>query len=99
MKKSLYYTLLDTKKQLAEFFLKVLNILSLVCYIKATQELQDQAQAPLKGSEDMEDMNNAEIEIIRDNKKLDILADLVEAKAQTVAEAVEIIRSCKLEVK
>lgn len=47
----------------------------------------------------MEDMNNAEIEIIRDNKKLDILADLVEAKAQTVAEAVEIIRSCKLEVK
>lgn len=47
----------------------------------------------------MDEMNNAELEVLKDNKKLDIIADLVEAKAKTVAEAVEIIRNCKVEAK
>ena len=47
----------------------------------------------------MDDMNNAEIEMLKDNKKLDVIADLVEAKAKTVAEAVEIIRGLKIEPK
>lgn len=44
-------------------------------------------------------LKKEEIEAIKDNKKLDIIADLVEAKAKTVAEAVEIIRGLKIEPK
>lgn len=44
-------------------------------------------------------LKKEEIEAIKDNKKLDIIAGLVEAKAKTVAEAVEIIRGLKIEPK
>ena len=37
-------------------------------------------------------LKKEKVELLKENKKLDIIADLVEAKAKTVAEAVEIIR-------
>ena len=44
----------------------------------------------------MEEMNNAEYDLLDYNKKLEIIAMLVEAKAKTIEEAVAIIRDCKL---
>lgn len=44
-------------------------------------------------------LKKEKVELLKENKKLDIIADLVEAKAKTVAEAVEIIRGLKIEPK
>lgn len=39
---------------------KGVDILTLVCYYEATQELQGEAQAPTKGSEEMEGMTESQ---------------------------------------
>ena len=39
---------------------KGVDILHRVCYIEATQELQGEAQAPTKGSEEMEGMTESQ---------------------------------------
>ena len=57
------------------------------CYYKATQELQGEAQAPMKGSEAMEEMTQAELTVL-----LETLAKLVEATAKDAEDAARIIR-------
>lgn len=46
----------------------------------------------------MEEMNSTDLEVLRFNNQLETIAKLVEAKAQTIEEAVAIIRDCKLKV-
>lgn len=46
----------------------------------------------------MEDMNNADREILYFNNQLEIISKLVEAKAKTIEDAIAIIRDCKLKV-
>lgn len=72
------------------------DILTLVCYYEATQELQGEAKAPTKGSEEMDEMNSADVEILKFNNQLETIAKLIEAKAKTAEEAAEIVRDCKL---
>lgn len=44
----------------------------------------------------MDEMNGADVEILKFNNLLETIAKLVEAKAKTIEEAAEIIRDCKL---
>jgi hypothetical protein len=44
----------------------------------------------------MDEMNNADVEILKFNNQLETIAKLIEAKATTAAEAAEIVRDCKL---
>ena len=45
----------------------------------------------------MDEMNNADVEVLKYNNELETIAKLVEAKAKTAEEAAEIIRGCKLQ--
>lgn len=45
----------------------------------------------------MDEMDNADVEILTYNNQLETIAKLVEAKAKTVEEAAAIIRDCKLQ--
>ena len=44
----------------------------------------------------MDEMNNADVEILKFNNLLETIAKLIEAKAKTAEEAAEIVRDCKL---
>ena len=79
-----------------KYFNLGIDILTPVCYYKATQERQGEAKAPTKGSEGMDEMNSADVEILKFNNQLETIAKLIEAKATTAAEAAEIVRDCKL---
>lgn len=46
----------------------------------------------------MNDMNNAEREVLYFNNQLELIAKLVEAKATTIEEAIAVIRDSKLKV-
>ena len=50
----------------------------------------------MKGSEDVVEMNNADVEILKFDNLLETIAKLIEAKAKTAEEAAEIVRGCKL---
>ena len=50
----------------------------------------------MKGSEEMDEMNSADVEILKFDNLLETIAKLIEAKAKTVEEAAEIVRGCKL---
>lgn len=64
-----------------------LDIWLTIDYDEITQELQGEAQAPMKGSEAMEGMTNAELSVL-----LETLAKLVEATAKDAQDAARIIR-------
>lgn len=44
----------------------------------------------------MEEMNSADVEILKFNNQLETIAKLIEAKAKSIEEAAEIVRDCKL---
>lgn len=44
----------------------------------------------------MEEVNSADVEILKFNNLLETIAKLIEAKAKTIEEAAEIVRDCKL---
>ena len=50
----------------------------------------------MKGSEEVVEMNNADVEILKFDNLLETIAKLIEAKAKTAEEAAEIVRGCKL---
>lgn len=70
---------------------KGVDILTLVCYYKATQELQGEAKAPMKGSEEMDEMTAPEL-----NAFLENLARLIEASAKTPEDAARLVRESKV---
>ena len=55
-----------------------------------------QGNALQKGEVNMDEMNNADVEILKFNNQLETIAKLIEAKAKTPEEAAEIVRDCKL---
>ena len=79
------------KKYFKKKVKKGLDILSLVCYIEATQELQGEAKAPTKGSEDVDEMTAPEL-----NAFLENLARLIEASAKTPEDAARLVRESKI---
>ena len=44
----------------------------------------------------MDEINSADVEILKFNNQLETIAKLIEAKDTTVTEAAEIVRDCKL---
>ena len=44
----------------------------------------------------MDEMNSADVEILKFNNLLETIVKLIEAKAKTASEAAEIVRDCKL---
>ena len=51
-------------------------------------------KAPMKGCEDVDEMNSADVEVLKLNNLLETIAKLIEAKAKTAEEAAEIVRGC-----
>lgn len=68
----------------------MLDIIRIMCYNKRVRQ-RERGRVPFtKGAEEMEEMTNAEL-----NTLLELLAQLIEAKAKTTAEAAEIVRKAK----
>lgn len=79
-------------EKLFEKYLKLgVDILTTVCYIEVTQELQGEAQAPTKGSEEVDEMTAPEL-----NAFLENLARLIEASAKTPEDAARLVRESKI---
>lgn len=70
---------------------KVLDIRLNLCYYEASQELQGEAEASTKGSEDMDEMTAPEL-----NAFLENLARLIEASAKTPEDAARLVRESKI---
>ena len=86
-----YIAAITPQKIFENILKKPLDILHRVCYIEATQELQGEAQAPKKGSEELDEMTAPEL-----NAFLENLARLIEASAKTPEDAARLVRESKI---
>ena len=78
-------------KKNKKYLLWGVDILTTVCYIETTQELQGVVKATTEGSEDMDEMTAAEL-----NAFLEHIALIIELSASTPADAARIVRESKI---